>query len=56
VEHGGHYEIKWDVADDFHGAGAADEEDQPTTDRRPLLAARTCARLPGVSRICSAIR
>src|SRR5438874_5751688 len=33
VEHGGHHEIKWDVADDFKGAGGVDE-DEPTT--RPV--------------------
>jgi uncharacterized sulfatase len=42
VEHGGHHEIKWDVADDFKGAGAADEEeagDRPAG-RRPRAASR----------------
>src|SRR5688500_17891901 len=44
VEHGGHYEIKWDLADDFKSVGDDDEDEQP----RRLRGQRTRTRQEGV--------
>src|SRR4051812_19141807 len=47
VEHAAHYEIKWDVFDDFKGAGAGEDEgDAPTTRPRRARPATQRAQRP----------